>query len=69
MQNFVLAAVRLYQSALSPYFKGYCRHVPSCSEYTLGAVERHGTVEGIWLGCKRLVRCRPFGTYGYDPIP
>lgn len=46
-----------------------CRHVPSCSSYAIEAIERHGAVRGIWLAVKRLARCRPFGSRGFDPVP
>ncbi len=62
------APIRWYQMARrdrpSP-----CRHVPSCSTYTLEAVESHGAFKGSWLGFKRIVRCNPWGTSGYDPVP
>lgn len=64
----IMAAIRWYQRAaegrLSP-----CRFYPSCSTYALDAVEMHGTGRGLWLAVRRLVRCRPFGPSGYDPVP
>ena len=63
-----LAAIRLYQFTLSPYFRGACRHEPSCSHYAHDAIARHGA-RGLRLALKRLLRCRPFGTRGYDPVP
>jgi putative membrane protein insertion efficiency factor len=63
-----LALIRLYQLTLSPFMRGACRHHPSCSAYALEAVERHGS-RGVWLAARRLLRCRPFGTHGYDPVP
>ena len=65
----VIALVRAYQLVLSPHLPPSCRFFPSCSHYTLLAVERHGALRGSWLGLKRLLRCQPFGSAGYDPVP
>jgi putative membrane protein insertion efficiency factor len=46
-----------------------CRYSPSCSQYSFEAIERHGVFKGTWLGFKRLLRCRPMGGRGYDPVP
>ena len=69
MRKLSLAAIRFYQIAVSPYMPGMCRHTPSCSHYAYEAIGRHGVVRGTWLGLKRLGRCRPMGTSGYDPVP
>ena len=63
-----LTAIRLYQLTLSPFLRGACRHHPSCSHYAHEAIERHGA-RGLGMAVKRLLRCRPFGTHGYDPVP
>ena len=55
---------RIFAARLSP-----CRHVPSCSNYALEALEGHGAVRGGWLATKRLCRCHPWGTHGLDPVP
>ena len=68
MRFGALAAIRLYQITLSPFFRGACRHHPSCSRYAHEAIERHGA-RGLAMAVKRLLRCRPFGTRGYDPVP
>lgn len=60
---------RLYQLAVSPYLRGVCRHTPSCSQYGGEAIARYGVTKGVWLGLRRLSRCRPLGTSGYDPVP
>ena len=65
----MLAGVRGYQVLLSPLFAGSCRYVPSCSHYMAEALERHGALRGGWLGLKRLGRCHPFGSSGFDPVP
>jgi putative membrane protein insertion efficiency factor len=54
---------------LSPFFGGACKFYPSCSHYAYQAIERHGARRGVWLGLKRLGRCRPFSPGGYDPVP
>ena len=63
-----LAAIRLYQLTLSPLTRGACRHHPSCSAYAYEAIERHG-LRGLWLALRRVLRCRPFGSHGFDPVP
>jgi uncharacterized protein len=65
----LLCAVRGYQALLSPLFAGSCRYVPSCSQYMAEAIERHGARRGSWLGLRRLSRCHPFGSSGFDPVP
>ena len=60
--------VRIYQWAFA-WRPSPCRYVPSCSEYALEAVERHGAARGSWLALRRLSRCHPFGGHGADPVP
>ena len=69
MQRLALGAIRLYQTALSPYVGGSCRHTPTCSEFAYEAIGRYGVLKGVWLGVRRLARCRPLVTSGYDPVP
>ena len=69
MRSLALAAIRLYQWSMSPYLRGYCRHTPTCSNYAYEAISQYGAIRGIWLGARRLSRCRPLGTRGYDPVP
>jgi putative membrane protein insertion efficiency factor len=63
------ALIRFYQLFVSPVLPGACRHAPTCSEYCLEAVRRHGPVAGSWLALKRIGRCQPWGSSGYDPVP
>jgi putative membrane protein insertion efficiency factor len=65
----VLALVKCYKVLLSPLFSGACRYYPSCSDYMADAVRLHGAWRGVWLGCRRLARCHPFGGHGVDPVP
>jgi putative membrane protein insertion efficiency factor len=69
MGSLALRAIQLYQWSMSPYLRGYCRHTPTCSNYTYQAISKYGAIKGIWLGVRRLSRCRPLGTSGYDPVP
>lgn len=64
----VIAPVHWYQLARADR-PSPCRHVPSCSTYTMEALEAHGPIRGLWLGSKRILRCNPWGTSGYDPVP
>ena len=61
--------IRGYQRVVSPALPSSCRFSPSCSQYTLEAIERHGLVRGGWLGTRRIVRCHPFNPGGFDPVP
>lgn len=69
MGKLALAAIQAYQAAISPFLGINCRHTPACSDYTHEAISRYGVVKGVWLGIRRLGRCRPLGTSGYDPVP
>ena len=69
MRKLALLGIRFYQMTISPYMAGFCRHTPSCSSYAHEAINRHGAIKGAWLAIKRLGRCRPLGTSGYDPVP
>ena len=70
-QKTAILLVRIYQCAISPFTGGraVCRFTPSCSEYTRVAIMRYGVFRGTWLGIKRIIRCRPGGGFGYDPVP
>lgn len=65
----IVGCIRVYQYCLSPLVGPSCRHLPSCSEYAEDALRRHGLARGGWLALKRLGRCHPWGTSGYDPVP
>lgn len=70
MQTLALAAIRFYQKALSPYTAaGMCRFQPTCSAYAYESIARYGIASGVWLGVRRIARCRPGGRSGYDPVP
>ncbi|WP_436801487.1 membrane protein insertion efficiency factor YidD [Zobellia uliginosa] len=61
--------VRFYQLAISPYTPATCRYSPTCSQYTLEALKKHGLFKGGWLAIKRIFSCNPWGGKGYDPVP
>ena len=63
------ALLRGYQLTLSPLLGPCCRFQPSCSEFALEALARHGALRGTWLAIHRIGRCHPFGGVGYDPVP
>lgn len=65
----LIGCVRAYQVVLSPHIGNCCRFEPSCSAYCIEALRTHGAVKGSWLAFRRLLRCRPFGPSGYDPVP
>ncbi len=69
MKLFLLALIRIYKYAISPFLGPRCRFFPSCSEYTAAAVEKHGAFKGARLGFKRLSRCHPWNPGGFDPVP
>jgi putative membrane protein insertion efficiency factor len=64
-----VAIFRAYKRFISPALPTACRYVPTCSEYAIEAIERHGAIRGSWLTLCRLLRCNPFGGHGYDPVP
>ncbi len=66
-QGLILLA-RLYQVMLSPLIGRQCRFVPTCSQYFVEAVQKHGAVRGAWMGLWRVLRCNPFSRGGYDPV-
>ena len=61
--------LRVYQLLVSPLLPPSCRFFPSCSQYAIEAIERHGPVRGAALALRRLMRCHPWGGSGYDPVP
>ena len=68
MRQAVMGALKFYKRFLSPLLPSACRFEPTCSEYMLEAVERHGALRGIGMGVKRLLRCHPFCEGGFDPV-
>ncbi len=69
MASILIAVVRGYQWAISPWLGPRCRFDPTCSHYAITALERFGALHGGWLALKRILRCHPWGGTGYDPVP
>jgi len=65
----LILPIRVYQLAISPYLPPSCRHVPTCSQYAIEALRRHGIFRGTILEISRLLRCHPWGSSGFDPVP
>jgi hypothetical protein len=61
--------LRFYKRFISPLLPPMCRFEPTCSVYTMQAVEKYGVLRGVWLGARRLLRCHPFNPGGWDPVP
>ena len=61
--------IRFYQVAISPLTPLACRFTPTCSQYAIEAIRKHGPVKGLYLAVKRILRCNPWGGSGYDPVP
>ena len=64
-----MVPVYFYKYAISPLTPASCRHIPSCSQYALEALKIHGPIKGIYLATRRILKCHPWGTHGYDPVP
>ena len=71
MRKASLALIWVYQHTLGPVFGllSACRYEPTCSRYTVDAINRFGARRGWWLGIRRISRCAPWGGHGYDPVP
>jgi len=65
----MILLIRAYQVVLAPHLGGACRFEPSCSTYGIQALQRHGAWKGLYLTARRLLRCRPWGPSGFDPVP
>ena len=74
-QRVIVGLIRAYQLLLSPMLHmlggpgSGCRFQPTCSAYAIEAVRSHGVIRGLWLSVKRILRCHPWGGYGFDPVP
>jgi len=69
MKNITLAFIKFYQYALSPHFPPSCRYYPTCSSYAYDAVMKYGALRGGFMAVRRIIRCHPFHSGGYDPVP
>ena len=68
-KRIIIGLIRAYQLMLSPYLPRSCRYDPTCSRYAIIAVSKYGTIKGLYLALRRILRCHPFGGSGYDPVP
>lgn len=68
IKKILIWIINLYQKTPTN-LHGYCKHVPTCSQYAKEAIMEHGVIKGGYLAVKRIAKCNPFGTYGYDPVP
>jgi putative membrane protein insertion efficiency factor len=64
-----IGLIRFYQLAISPWLAPRCRFTPTCSQYGIDALRKHGPVKGTWLTLKRIAKCHPWGSHGHDPVP
>ncbi len=69
IKSLFIFIIRLYQKFLSPILGPSCRYTPTCSQYALEALKKHGAIKGFWLAIKRIVSCNPWGGHGHDPVP
>ena len=73
MKNFFslifIIPIKIYQILISPLLGPSCRFTPTCSQYTIEAIQKYGPLKGGWLGFRRIIRCHPWGGCGHDPVP
>ncbi|EDY87313.1 conserved hypothetical protein TIGR00278 [gamma proteobacterium HTCC5015] len=69
LAHILLLLVKAYRYGVSPFTRSTCGYVPTCSEYAVEAIQQHGPFRGTWLSAKRIARCHPLKTGGYDPVP
>ncbi|HEY8913445.1 membrane protein insertion efficiency factor YidD [Lacisediminihabitans sp.] len=68
-RNASVLILRVYRAVISPLYGDVCRYYPSCSAYTLGAIQKYGVIKGSWLGARRIARCHPWAAGGVDDVP
>ncbi|WP_056978192.1 membrane protein insertion efficiency factor YidD [Lentilactobacillus senioris] len=69
MKKIMIGMVHDYQRYISPLFPPSCRYYPTCSNYMIQAIQKHGAIKGVLMGSARILRCHPFVKGGYDPVP
>ncbi len=69
LTTLLLLPIYFYQRAISPMLPASCRYTPTCSQYAIEAIKKHGALKGLWLAARRIARCHPWGGHGYDPVP
>lgn len=68
MKKILIFLIRCYQK-IPGNFHNYCRHIPTCSNYAIEAINEYGSIKGSFMAIIRILKCNPFGSYGYDPLP
>lgn len=69
LSSLLILPIRFYQLCISPLLPSACRFTPTCSQYAIEALRKHGPFRGSWLALRRILRCHPWGGSGYDPVP
>lgn len=69
LTSLLILPIRFYQTFISPLTPPSCRFQPTCSQYAIEALHKHGAVKGLFLAVRRILRCHPWGGHGYDPVP
>ena len=67
--SLLILPIRFYRRFISPLTPPSCRFTPTCSQYAIEALQKHGPIRGLWLAIRRILRCHPWGGSGYDPVP
>jgi len=68
MKRFLIFIIKLYRKYISPLKQPCCRFYPSCSQYAIEAISKHGALRGGFMAIKRIIKCNPFNPGGYDPV-
>ena len=69
MSKILVVVIRIYQLSISPILGQNCRYTPTCSQYSIEAINKYGPLKGGWLSLKRILSCHPWGGHGHDPVP
>ena len=69
LNYLLIVPIKLYQILLSPLIGPSCRFTPTCSNYAIEAINKHGQFKALWLAIKRISKCQPWGDSGHDPVP
>jgi len=69
LKKILILPIRFYQLSISPLLGPSCRYTPTCSQYAIEAITKHGIFKGLFLATKRILSCHPWGGHGHDPVP
>lgn len=67
LKFILISLIKVYQK-IPGNFHNYCRHIPTCSNYALEAIEKYGSIKGGFMSMKRIIKCNPWGSFGFDPV-